>query len=189
MLTLLRRAVRRVRPDERLCGAHCAGGFRGDPLGELVGARLKIGARPRPRRRNHAQAHPGPESGHSSKIVASAALVPASRGKVCDAPPAGIMPTRASGRAHHAVVRREPVVALQRELESEARPRIPCIDASIGTSTARSKPHTSLPHRASAHRPHRGRGTELLEVGAGGEVVTGRGEHHHPHARIGDRRR
>ena len=80
--------------------------------------------------------------------AASAALVPATRGSVWLAPPAGSMPTRASGSAttqSSAAMRTSHCSA-----SSNPNPTaLPCIDAIMGTGTARRSPHTSRAQRAS----------------------------------------
>ena len=142
---------------------------------ELVGARRGARARAPPRRRS-----PGPArraAGMRSPVITaiSAALVPTTRGSVWLAPPAGSMPDPRLGQRDHAVVGRDPHVALQRELEAEPDRVALHRRDHRHRDRAQQTPHVATPPGV-AHREHRRRGAELLEVGTGGEVVAGGGE-------------
>ena len=89
------------------------------------------------------------------------------------------------GECHHAVVGREAIVALEGELEAEPDRVAVHRREHRHLDRPQQTPHVSAPTRV-AHGPDRGRGPELLEVGAGREVITGGSEQHDPHTGIGD---
>ena len=90
---------------------------------------------------------------------------------------------RAAGREHadarlgqrdHAVVGGDAAGRTAARARSRNRRRCPASTRSSAPGTARSRPHTSRPHRASRIANSEGAVPNSCEVGAGGEVVAGR---------------